>query len=189
MAFVIPVGEPTEVFAGDLIKWKIKEDSNFLIADSYVLSYAFVKAGHKFDITCTDNGDNHHLATITAADSDAIQAGTYKWQSYITKTTERYFVDEGTLIVNPNFAKLGGGYDGRSHWAVVLDAVEAVIQGRATKDQSSYTVAGRQLSRTSIPDLIMLYNKAKAAVVSEQQAENIEKGVPTSNKIYTRFGN
>lgn len=187
MAYTIPTGEPTSIFAGDLIQWKKAEDSNLTIADSYVLTYAFVQAGHKFAITCTDNGDKHHLASITAVASAAIKAGTYKWQSYITKTTERYFVDSGSLIIYPNFATLDGGYDDRSHWRTVLDNVEAVIQGRATKDQSSYTISGRQLSKTPIADLIMLYNKAKSAVVGEEQAEKIANGLSTSSKVRVRF--
>ena len=188
MAYTIPTKEPTEITAGNLIKWTIVEDSNFPIADSWVLSYAFVMQGHKFNITATDNGDQTHLATITAADSAQIPVGTYKWQSYITLSAERYDVDTGVLIVHPNFATLDGGHDGRSHWQVVLDNVEAVIQGRATKDQSSYTISGRQLSRTPVADLIMLYNKAKSAVVAEKRAEDIANGLGNSGRILTRFG-
>ena len=44
-----------------------------------------------------------------------------------------------------------------------------------------------QLSKTPIADLIMLYNKAKSAVVGEQNAEAIQKGLGTSSKIRVRF--
>ena len=187
MAYEIPTIEPTEVVAGDLITWTKAEDDNFLIADSWVLSYAFVIAGHQFEITTTDNGDQTHLATITAANSALIPAGTYKWRSFITLSAERYSVDSGTLVVQPNLATLDGGYDGRTHAAIVLDAIELTIQGRATKDQSSYTISGRQLSRTPIADLIMLRDKYRAEVISEKRAEDISKGLGHSGKILTRF--
>lgn len=180
--------EPAEIIAGDLVKWKISEDSDYLIASLWVLTYAFVNAGEHFGITCTDNGDGYHLATITAADSAKIKAGTYRWQSYITKSSERYLVNSGSLIVQPNFAALEGGHDGRSHWKIVLDNVEAVIQGRATRDQSSYTVNGRQLSRTPVADLILLYDKAKSNVASEDRADRISKGLGNSGQIKVRFG-
>lgn len=180
--------EPTEIIAGDLIKWKIAESSDYPLASSWVLTYAFVMAGNQFEIVCTDNGDNYHLATITAAISAKLKAGTYKWQSYITLSDERYFVDSGSLVIQPNFAALDGGHDDRSHWAIVLDNVEAVIQGRATRDQSSYTVAGRQLSRTPVADLIVLYDKAKSNVASEERAERIALGLGNSGTIKLRFG-
>lgn len=179
--------EPTEVISGDTIQWKIAEDADYTIADSWVMTYAFVNSGNHFDITATDNGDNYHLATITAAESAALTAGMYKWQSYITKATERYPVDSGTLVIQPNFAAETGGYDDRSHWQIVLDNVEAVIQGRATRDQSSYTVSGRQLSRTPVADLILLHDKAKSNVASEERAEIIANGLGNSGTIKVRF--
>ena len=187
MAIEIPTTEPTEITAGDYIQWKIAEGSDTPIADGWVLSYAIVNAQNSIEVTCTDNGDNYHLATISVDDSSDFQSGDYKWQSYVTNGTARYKVDEGSLKILRNFADLDGGYDGRSHWKIVLDNVEAVIQGRATKDQSSYTVNGRQLSRTPVADLLMLYNKAKMNVVLEEKAEKQRKQMGGSNNILVRF--
>ena len=187
MAFDIPTTEPTEVVAGDLVTWTRPEHSDLTIADSWILTYALVKDGTKIDITSSDNGDQTYLISVAAATTATWTVGTYKWQAYLTKGSERYSVDEGTIVVNTDFASATGGYDDRSHWQTVLDNVEAVIQGRATKDQSSYTISGRQLSRTPIVDLIALYDKAKAAVIAEKNAEKIANGLGTSSKIYTRF--
>lgn len=187
MAAEIPTVEPTEVVAGNTIKWLIPEDDDYPIADSWVLSYAFVNKNHTFEVTCSDNGDQQHLASIDAATSAAIPAGNYKWQSYITKATERYPVDTGSLTIKENFAALDGGFDTRSHWQTVLDNVEAVIQGRATRDQSSYTVNGRQLSRTPMADLIKLYNKAKTQVAGEMREEALRKGMGHSGVIKVRM--
>lgn len=187
MAAELETVEPTEVVAGNTIQWKIAEDDDYAIADGWVLSYAFVNANHQFEINCSDNGDNYHLASIDAATSADIPAGKYKWQSYITKAAERYPVDDGDLEVHTNFATVDGGFDARTFWQTVLDNVEAVIEGRATKDQSSYTVNGRQLSRTPIADLLVLYDKAKKNVVNEKRAEDISKGLGHSGTIKVRL--
>ena len=187
MAFEIPTSVPAELNSGDLIKWKIPESDDFAIADGWALSYALVKAGKNIEIVTSDAGDNHHLVNISAADSAKWPAGDYKYYAYVTLGTDRHKVDEGSITINPNYAALEGGYDARSHWKIVLENVEAVIQGRATRDQSSYTINGRQLSRTPIADLIMLYNKAKSAVAGEERAERIANGLGNNGKIQLRF--
>ena len=187
MAYDIPTSEPTEVTAGDLVTWTRPEHSSFTLADSWVLSYALVMAGNRIVITSSDNGDQTHLIAIAAATTAAWAVGTYKWQAYVTNGVERYNIDEGSIKVLTDFAAATTGHDARTHWKIVLDNVEAVIQGRATKDQSSYTISGRQLSRTPVADLILLYNRAKSAVAAEEQAERIENGLGTSGKISVRF--
>jgi len=188
MAITIPTVEPTEIVAGDYIQWLQAENPDLTIADGWVLSYAIVAAGKNIDIQCSDNGDNNHLATISVSTSKDLPSGTYNWQSYIAKATVRYLVKTGTLKISKNFADLDGGYDGRSYWRITLENIEAVLQSRATKDQSSYTVNGRQLSRTPVADLILLYDKAKSNVVSEERAENQKNGIGGSNNIFVRFG-
>lgn len=187
MAIEIQTQVPVKIYAGDYIQWLTQEDSDRSIADGWVMSYAFVTAAGSFEVVCSDNGDNNHLASISMAISNSLIVGDYKWQSYIAKDTERYFVDEGSLTVEPNFSSLDGGYDARSFWKTVLDNVEAVIKGRATKDQSSYTVNGRQLSRTPVADLLLLYNQAKTNVRGEEQAEKQRNGLGGSTNIYVRF--
>lgn len=183
----IATTEPSTFISGDTVQWKIAEDDDYPIASLWVLHYAFVNQKYQFQITCTDNGDNYHLATITAATSSTIVAGDYQWQSYITDGTDRHNVNSGSLTVLPNFAVMDDGYDARSFWKTVLENVEAVIKGRATKDQSSYTINGRQLSRTPVADLLKLYDKAKYFVAQEERAEAIDKGLGTNGTIKVRF--
>lgn len=187
MAYEIPTVEPTEVVAGDLISWKKKDFGDYPLADSWVLSYAIAIAGKLITITCTDNGDGYHLASVPAADSASWPAGKYHWQSYITLGLERYLISSDEIIVQPNFAKQEGGYDGRSEWEIILENVIATIKGTATKDQSSYTIAGRQLSRRSMSDLIILKKEAQREVAKEKNKARIAKGLGTNSLILTRF--
>lgn len=187
MAITIPTVEPTEIVAGDTVTWKIKEDADRTAADGWVLKYSFVIKGKYVTVTCSDSGDGYHLAEISAADSKSYAAGEYSWQSYITKAAERYRVNTGRLKVLPNFETLTAGFDNRSHWQIVLTNVEAVLENRATRDQSSYTINGRQLSRTPVADLLMLYNTAKTNVANEEKAERLRKGLGTNGTVLVRF--
>lgn len=187
MAFQIPTTEPIKVTAGDLVTWLKKDFGDYPLADSWVLSYAIVMSGKLIKITCTDNGNGYHLASVAAADTAQWPAGKYRWQSYIALGAERYSISDGEIIVEPNFVKQDGGYDSRSQWEIILENVVACITNTATKDQSSYTIAGRQLSRRSLSDLIILKNEAKREIAKEKRQARINKGLGTNGLIKSRF--
>lgn len=186
MTVTIATTEPSEFVAGDTVKWT-KSVSDYKPEDSWVLTYYFVKTGTRQTITATDNGDSKHLITLTAAASADWPVGEYKWQAVVTKTTERYIVDSGSLTVEMDFAQQTSGHDSRTYWETVLENVKAVLEERATKDQSSYTIHGRQLSRTPVGDLLALYSKAQGEVAKEKREEAIKNGLGHSGKILTRF--
>jgi hypothetical protein len=56
------------------------------------------------------------------------------------------------------------GYDGRDHVRRVLDAIEAVIENRATIDQQHYQINNRSLTRILVP-------AALESVIHEGKAE------------------
>jgi len=186
MSTTIPTVEPDDFIAGDTVKWT-KSVSDYKPEDSWVLTYYFIKSGEQQKVTATDNGDSKHLVTLTAAVTADWVPGEYKWQAVVTKTTERYPVDSGSLTVNRDFAQDISGHDSRTYWETVLENVKAVLEDRATKDQSSYTIHGRQLSRTPMGDLLALYSRAEGEVAKEKRAEAIANGNGHSGKILTRF--
>lgn len=79
------------------------------------------------------------------------------------------------------------GNDEQSHVKKVLDALEAVIEGKASKDQLSYSIQGRSLSRMSWTEILMVYDKYKALYFREKQAARIKKGLKTGSNIQVRF--
>lgn len=175
MTASIPTKEPEFFIAGDTVKWT-KELLDYKPADGWVLSYALVQAGSQKTITASDNGDGSHLATISAADSANYTAGTYYWQAYVTKSTERYLVCEGRVEVKQNFASMSNGHDGRSHIKKVIDALEAMIEGKASKDQKEYKIGDRLLIRMDPAELLKWLNHYKILYKQELQKENIENG-------------
>ena len=186
MTVTIPTKEPVVFTAGNTVKWT-KSLSDYLPADGWVLTYALVIAGQLIELTATDNGDGSHLISIDAATSDGYTAGIYHWQAYVTKATERYPVGSARLEIKPNFATQTTGYDNTSHVKNVLDALEATILGKASKDQMSYTINGTTVARMTPEEIIKWQNHYKILYKQELQAEGIDNGDAPSNKGQVRF--
>lgn len=181
----IPTTEPQSVNAGDTIQWERQDLTDYLPADGWALSYVLINSAAKITISATTSGTGYAV-TVAAATSATYAAGVYAWQAYVTKTTERFKVDEGTMEVLPNFAA-ATTYDSRSHVKTVLDAIEAVIESRASVDQESYSIMGRSLKRTPMADLLKLKDRYKALYLAEQNAENAKNGKAGKNRILARL--
>ena len=185
MTTTIPTTEPSQVRAGDTVKW------TRLLSDydpaTWILSYALRGLPGKIDITASDNGDGSHLVSVTPATSTAWEPGIYSWAAQVTDGTDVYTVDHGTIEVLDDLSAISGVHDGRTHAKKVLDAIEAVLENRATKDQESYSIAGRSLSRTSIADLLKLRDRYRGEYVQEIRAEKGSNDEGHHGRILVRF--
>lgn len=148
----IPENEPISFVAGDLVQWT-KSHSDYPASAGWALTYYLVKSGVQETIVAEASGDDF-LLTITAEDSAAYAAGVYAYQAQVVKTDEAYTLYSGAIEVLPGFAAQTTGYDNRSHVKKTLDALEAIIEGKASKDQLSYAIAGRSISRMSPGELL-----------------------------------
>lgn len=184
MAASIPTVEPLVIVAGVTAKWT-KSLSDYP-ATTWALSYAFVNASGYFAVTATASGTDH-LATIAAATTADIDAGTYKWQAKVTDGSEVFLVGEGTLEVRANFAAVTTNHDGRTDAEVMLDALNAMLRGKATADQQSMSLNGRSLSRYSPAELRIWRDNLLAEVKRERDQEKLANGQPARRKILTRL--
>jgi hypothetical protein len=69
----------------------------------------------------------------------------------------------------------------------MLDAIEAMLESRATKEQQEYTIGTRSLKYIPILELLQLRESYKREVFNDQQAERLAKGMPTHNRLYVRM--
>jgi len=184
----IPTTEPDAFVAGDSVKWT-KRISGYDPADGWVLSYAFVKDGDQQVIASTDNGDGAHLITLTPALSAAFKEGIYHWQSTLADGTDRYQVTEGRIDVKPDFLNKSNGFDSRSHVKKVLDALNAVIEKKASKDQESITVGDKSIKRLTPSELLKWRSFYQREYTVELQKQRIANGDAPGNKIRVRFIN
>ena len=177
--------EPSQLTAGDTWSW-VKSLSDYPADQGWSLKYSFLNATNKFSITATVSGSDHQIQ-VPATTTAGYTSGLYGWQAYASKGSERYQVGQGNLTVMANLDALTA-YDGRSHARKVFEAICAVLENRATKDQEEYNIANRSLKRTPLGELLKLKNHYQALVRNEDNAERMAKGLPARNKILVRFG-
>lgn len=173
---------PATFTAGDTFDLLLS-DSDFSAADGWTLKLALRGGGSVIDITSTASGADHlfHVAADSSAGPPAV-VGTDVWKSgrytaYLYAehaSLGRYSVSSTTLQILADPTALTATADTRSHARKVLDAIEAVIEGRASVDQEEISLdtggGRRTLKRTPIKDLLELRSIYAAQVRSEEAA-------------------
>lgn len=183
MTAAIATTEPAKITAGDRIEWQ-KTLADYP-AGTWTLKYYFRNADGKIDITAGASGTDH-LVDVAAATSKGWEAGKYDGQGIVSSGTDRFTVWTGRIEVLPNF-ELAGSYDGRSHARKTLEAIEAVIENRATLDQQEYTIGNRNLKRTPLEDLIKLRETYRGLVRAEEQGQAAANGQGSGGRIVMRL--
>ncbi len=143
---------PERVIAGMPLKFSVRVDET--VAPGWGMSF-FLRGGGALDCSGVPDGDEFFFSL----DTTGLPPGTY-W--YSLRGVSGDSVEElasGAIEVCPDIASMET-YDGRSHARRVLDAIEAVLEQRATHDQQSYSIQTslgmRQLSRVPLDELLRL---------------------------------
>lgn len=169
----IPTTEPRAFMAGDKVQWR--RTFTDYPAGTYTLRYAFVGRYGAFDVTCTDNGNGEHLATVLSEATEELNAGTYQWVAYVLDGVDRIRLAGGETCIEPNL--IGAGPTDTRTWAErVLEAVEAALENRASSEQASYSMGGRTISKMTPDEMISARQRLKAIVNREKQAEALARG-------------
>lgn len=182
----IPTKEPETFRAGDTVKWK-RSLGDYLASAGWTLKYSFRGSAGTIDITSTADGDDH-LVELSFTTTAAYTAGLYHVQGYVESSTERHTIWTSRIEVLPNLVAAGSSYDGRSHVKKTLDAIEAVLENRASKEIEESAIEGVTIKRIPHEQLIMLREKYLQWYQSEQAAEQIKLGKNSGRTILTRFG-
>lgn len=187
MPVSIPTSEPLELRAGDTWQWR-REDLLDYPAPTWALKYQFKNASGGFLVTASADGANHSI-TVAASTTTAYNEGRYDYIAWVESGAEKFTVRTGALQVLPDLRAnaVANPLDGRSHARRVVEAIEAVIEGRATKDQEAYTIAGRSLQRTPIEQLIMFRDRYRLEVRREEQAQRVAAGLDSGRGVFVRF--
>lgn len=168
----VPTTEPTTIRAGDFLSWT-KTLADYPASAGWSLVYTLINGSSKITINASASGADH-LVSVSALSSAAYAAGSYSWMARVTKATEVYTVDTGSMQVLPNLAALTT-FDGRSHAKVMVEAIEAAIQGRASSVQLRMAINNRSIEYLSPTELIKWLSFYRAEVAKEAQAETIRK--------------
>ena len=186
-----PTQEPEQVVTGDRFAWQRPDlVSDYPLAD-YTMTYHFSKDSggggtHHFTLSSTEADDNYYFEK-PSSETASLTAGDWEWQLYAIRTSdsERITLDYG--ITKFAIGELDTNNDLRSHAKKVLDALEAVIQGRASIDQSSMSIAGRSLSRMSIDEIMTFRDRYKTEYLKEVKKSRLRNKSNSGNSIKVRF--
>ena len=119
------------------------------------------------DIPGEASGDSF-IFSADAATTEAWSPGEYWFVIRVYQDSEVVEVRKGQTSVAPDMANVPDGYDGRTYAERVLDAINAVIEKRASVDQQSYRINDRELNRTPIADLLKLRDQFRSEVNRER---------------------
>ncbi|MES2207306.1 MAG: hypothetical protein V4525_11015 [Pseudomonadota bacterium] len=181
---------PATLVAGDSSTWLDVNTrdglGNSIQSSAWALHYA-LRGVSSLDITSTPTS-NGWSTSITTAQSADLAPGSYSWQSYVTRNSERITLGEGRIEITPNIATASAGFDGRSQAEIALAAVSKEILTRAQGGASiEYTIGNRQLKRESITVLLQLQASLNAQVSRERQQQLIAQGQGDPRTTYAIF--
>lgn len=185
MAFTPPLAEPLVIVAGDLASWK-RSLSDYPASAGWTLSYALAKSGSQYTFTASASG-NDFLVSVPAATTATWSVGQYLLQGYVTNGTERHIVFEADITVQANLSAATGGLDTRSHARKVLDAIEAVLESRASKTIVQWSGLEQSFSLIPTPDLLTMRDKYRIEYQAEIAASNIARGLGNKRNVFVRF--
>ena len=184
--------EPSQLVLGDYWAWRRDDLASDYPVSSFALTYEFhLDAGgggtKKFTLTATEADDTYYIEAASSS-TTSYTVGDYIWEAYITKSADsnRVMVDSGRTTITENLANTNA--DLRSHAKIVLDAIEAVIENRASMDQSSMSIAGRSLSRMSIDELLTFRDRYKSEYLKEIKLARIRNKQGSGNTVKVNFG-
>lgn len=184
-----PEGEPLKIVVGDFIQWKKTSLAESYPPATHSAEYvARVTAGGASEIKLPAiERSSYYLFQVSSATSAAFEVGFYHWQLEITETASgnRIVVERGEFEAIPDLDN--NGADPRTHAEIMLDKIEALLQGRADKDVSSYSINGRSIAKMSVTDLLTWRDYYRKEVVKERRDNAIAIGGPTKTTVKVRF--
>lgn len=182
----IPPYEPREIVVGSTLKWT--RDFEDYPASEYSLTYYFRGAGQGFDAAASADGDSFAV-TVPAATTSGMTPGAYYWQAVAVKDGEKFVAARGEAKAVAGLASVDAAttVDGRSEAKKTLDAIDALLAGKATLDQQEYTIADRSLRRIPVPELLLLRKEYARRVMRERRRERVKRGGTVFSSVKVRF--
>ena len=186
-----PTQVPDTLTIGDRFVWK----RTAMVADypiaTYQVKYSFrllSSAATEIAITATENSDpDEYIVEVGSSTTAAYTAGDYTYQEYVVRSSdsERIVYSTGIIKLEPNLD--ADTSDPRSSARKILDAVNAVLENRASKDQENMSIAGRSLSRMTPAEIRDWQQHYQYIVSKETKKMRIKKGQPTGSEIKVKF--
>lgn len=181
-------GVPAALMAGDAWAWRVDGFAAVYPSPDYSLSYHLAPriGGAAVVVPVQPDADGLRVFLASAATS-GLSAGSWVWALKVRRLSDDAVVTVGTgcLTVQPNPA---AGADQRSQSRRLLDAINAVLEGRVTKDVESYSIEGRSLTRIPFTELRTFRARLMREVAAEDCGGAGAGGLMRHRKVRFRYG-
>lgn len=158
--------EPRKLIAGDTWQWT--RDFDDYPSPTWTLDYYLRHPGelslHTFQASA--DGSGGFTITVAAATTQTYQPGTWELVGRVSASGVVHTVVRQRVEIVADFAQLN--QDHRSYNQRMLDAIEAVREGRATTDQGSVTIGDTSISRMSWDELETQWHRFRELVARER---------------------
>lgn len=184
---------PSKIVSGKPVKFTVSLD-DYSPAE-WTLSY-HLRGAVARDVTGTTSDDGLSFKFDFVAETSGmtpvpLTPGQYFFQSYATNvstSSDKRLVDSGrfevlTDLSNPSLTS----YDGRTENEKIWAAIKAMIAKKATRDQMSYTIGQRTISRIPMDQLIMFEQHYAKKVAADRARERMDNGGSFFETIKTQF--
>ena len=183
MAATTLTAVPKVIFAGDTLLFSVGFDG-YEASQGWVATWDFrAKDGTAISFSGTADGDKQLVSVAPATTAAWVPTG-YQGIARVTKTGQTFTVWRGSLSIEPDLTQQTGSYDTRSHAKKCLDAIEAVLEGKATRDVLNTTIAGQSVGRLTPEQLIAFRSYYLAEVAAEEMANNGDYGTKNVLAIF-----
>jgi len=184
-----PKEVPKSIVIGDLVQFKLTEYSSDYPNSSHSMTFV-ARSGQganvEFTIAATNSGDDYLFSASSNATS-AFTAGLYHYQIEVLETSSnnRLIVDQGELDITVDLDV--NSVDPRTHAEKMLQKIESVLENRADADVSSYSIAGRSLTKMSPEELLTWRDNYRREVKAYRRKLDVKHGRRTSATVLMRF--
>jgi hypothetical protein len=185
MSITVPTSEPLQFRSGLTVKWEKGDFSGYPYADGFTNAVYTISGQNGSKTIAGTYSNGTWTFELTASDND-LAAGSYTLFGYVSDGTNKYEIYNGDLAVLQSLVT-ASRTDTRSHVKKVLDAIEAVIERRANKEQESTQLPnGVGISLLSHAELIKTYENYKYLYAQEQDTNRVRNG-GSRRKILIQF--
>jgi len=183
-----PTEVPREIVVGDFVQWKNTILGTDYPNTAYTVTFIARSArggSNEFQVVATASDDDY-LFTILSTASDDYDADHYHYQVEVLRNSDsaRIVVDTGEIDV---LSDLDTNVDPRTHAEKMVQKIEAVLENRADGDLSSYSIAGRSLTKMSPDELLTWRDYYRREVKVQKRKSDIKHGRKVGSTILMRF--
>lgn len=145
--------------------------------------YAILRGPMPITLHAVGDGPKHTFHAA-AAETAKWLPGAYVYEIRARMGAHVETVEGDRLIIAADVQQLDAGHDAREWAEQALEAVEAVILGRATTGQESYRINNRELRYIPVPDLLRLRDKLRREI---DQKRRVAAGNLFGNTLRVKF--